>query len=72
MKTIVDPNIIDDDGLKLTFGSYWDGIYQIGLWPDVETQASVRHISDFVHRLFSLTIIYLGSSRNPPCWLQWP
>lgn len=37
---IVDPNLIDDDGLKLSFGSYWDGMYQIGLYPDVETPAS--------------------------------
>ena len=38
----VDPNIIDDDGLKLSFGSYWDGMYQVGLWPGVNDQASVR------------------------------
>ena len=37
----VDPNIIDNNGLKLSFGSYWNGMYQIGLWPDVKTQASV-------------------------------
>lgn len=42
----VDPNIIDNNGLKLTFGSYWNGLYQIGLWPDVKTQASVRLIED--------------------------
>ncbi|KZV98347.1 glycoside hydrolase family 43 protein [Exidia glandulosa HHB12029] len=36
----IDPNIIDNNGLKLTFGSYWNGMYQIGLWPDVKTQAS--------------------------------
>ncbi|KZV66585.1 glycoside hydrolase family 43 protein [Peniophora sp. CONT] len=36
----IDPNLIDWNGLKLSFGSYWNGMYQIGLWPDVETQAS--------------------------------
>ena len=32
--------MIDWNGLKLSFGSYWQGMYQIGLWPDVATQAS--------------------------------
>ncbi|TFK50978.1 glycoside hydrolase family 43 protein [Heliocybe sulcata] len=36
----IDPNIIDDNGLKLSFGSYWQGMYQIGLWPGVKDQAS--------------------------------
>ncbi|VDB94964.1 unnamed protein product [Peniophora sp. CBMAI 1063] len=36
----IDPNLIDWNGLKLSFGSWWEGMYQIGLWPDVETQAS--------------------------------
>ncbi|KZV63717.1 glycoside hydrolase family 43 protein [Peniophora sp. CONT] len=36
----IDPNLIDWNGLKLSFGSYWNGMYQIGLWPDVATQAS--------------------------------
>ncbi|KAF9036924.1 glycoside hydrolase family 43 protein [Hymenopellis radicata] len=36
----IDPNIIDNNGLKLSFGSYWNGIYQVGLWPDVNNQAS--------------------------------
>ncbi|VDC05854.1 unnamed protein product [Peniophora sp. CBMAI 1063] len=36
----IDPNLIDWNGLKLSFGSYWQGMYQIGLWPDVATQAS--------------------------------
>ncbi|EPQ54639.1 Arabinanase/levansucrase/invertase [Gloeophyllum trabeum ATCC 11539] len=36
----IDPNIIDDNGLKLSFGSYWEGMYQIGLWPGVKDQAS--------------------------------
>ncbi|EJD53562.1 glycoside hydrolase family 43 protein [Auricularia subglabra TFB-10046 SS5] len=36
----IDPNIIDNNGLKFSFGSYWNGLYQIGLWPDVKTQAS--------------------------------
>ncbi|KAI4294308.1 glycoside hydrolase family 43 protein [Schizophyllum commune Loenen D] len=42
----IDPNLIDSNdgdglnGLKLAFGSYWNGIYQVGLWPDVKTRAS--------------------------------
>ncbi|KAL0564544.1 hypothetical protein V5O48_017500 [Marasmius crinis-equi] len=36
----IDPDLIDDNGLKLSFGSYWNGIYQIGLWPDVNNPAS--------------------------------
>ncbi|KAI0032151.1 glycoside hydrolase family 43 protein [Vararia minispora EC-137] len=36
----IDPNLIDWNGLKLSFGSYWNGIYQIGLWPDVWNPAS--------------------------------
>ncbi|KAJ7474885.1 glycoside hydrolase family 43 protein [Mycena latifolia] len=37
----IDPNIINDaTGLKLSFGSYWNGMYQIGLWPGVNNQAS--------------------------------
>ncbi|KAJ7127918.1 glycosyl hydrolase [Mycena epipterygia] len=37
----IDPNIINDAmGLKLSFGSYWNGMYQIGLWPGVNNQAS--------------------------------
>ncbi|KAL1745385.1 glycoside hydrolase family 43 protein [Schizophyllum fasciatum] len=42
----IDPNLIDSNdgdglnGLKLTFGSYWNGMYQVGLWPDVKTRAS--------------------------------
>ena len=37
----IDPNIIDANGLKLAFGSYWTGMYQVGLWPDIKTRASV-------------------------------
>ncbi|KAH8823004.1 glycoside hydrolase family 43 protein [Flagelloscypha sp. PMI_526] len=36
----IDPDLIDDNGLKLSFGSYWNGIYQIGIWPDVNNPAS--------------------------------
>lgn len=36
----IDPNIINADGLKLAFGSYWTGMYQVGLWPDIKTRAS--------------------------------
>ncbi|KAL1728767.1 glycoside hydrolase family 43 protein [Schizophyllum commune] len=35
----IDPNIIDDNGLKLAFGSYWNGMYQVGLF-DIKTRAS--------------------------------
>lgn len=52
----VDPNIIDDSvGLQLTFGSYWDGIYQVGLWPGVNDQASVWSYQQ-CSAIFSLTI----------------
>ncbi|KAG7085955.1 hypothetical protein E1B28_003483 [Marasmius oreades] len=36
----IDPDLIDYNGLKLSFGSYWNGIYQIGIWPDVNNPAS--------------------------------
>ncbi|TRM62462.1 glycoside hydrolase family 43 protein [Schizophyllum amplum] len=36
----IDPNIINANGLKLAFGSYWNGMYQVGLWPDIKTRAS--------------------------------
>ncbi|KAJ6507836.1 glycoside hydrolase family 43 protein [Mycena vitilis] len=37
----IDPNIIDDPvGLQLAFGSYWEGIYQVGLYPGVNNLAS--------------------------------
>ena len=37
---IVDPNLINADGLHLGFGSYWDGIFQVPL-SDPGTPASV-------------------------------
>lgn len=37
----IDPNIIDDGGLKLVFGSYWDGMFQFPL-SDIKTPAAVR------------------------------
>ena len=37
---VVDANLIDADGLKLAFGSYNDGIFQIPL-SDIQTLASV-------------------------------
>ncbi len=66
---LVDPNLIDDNGLKLSFGSYWNGMYQVGLWPDVNNQASVRLIcfgliAAVSHELRS----YVGNSRNTLSW----
>ena len=37
----IDANLIDDGGLKFTFGSYWDGMFQIPM-NDVKTPAAVR------------------------------
>ena len=45
MEGVVDPNLIHTNGLQLAFGSYWNGMYQIGLWPDVATQASVCYFA---------------------------
>ncbi|EIM86003.1 glycoside hydrolase family 43 protein [Stereum hirsutum FP-91666 SS1] len=50
----IDANlIITNGGLQLSFGSWQQGIYQIGLWPDVETQASAlpgTHLAGANHR----------------------
>lgn len=36
----IDPNLIFHNGLwRLSYGSYWNGMYQIGLWPDIKTKA---------------------------------
>ncbi|KAF9261027.1 glycoside hydrolase family 43 protein [Marasmius fiardii PR-910] len=36
----IDPDLIDDGGLKLSFGSYNQGIYQIQIGPEVNNPAS--------------------------------
>lgn len=39
--SIIDSNDGDGlNGLKLTFGSCWNGMYQVGLWPNIKTRAS--------------------------------
>ena len=64
----VDPNLIDSNdgdglnGLKLAFGSYWNGIYQVGLWPDVKTRASVRN---FIHDHRIGLKLVLGPAWHP-------
>ncbi|EJD50410.1 glycoside hydrolase family 43 protein [Auricularia subglabra TFB-10046 SS5] len=44
----IDPNIIDDGGLKLTYGSYWDGMFQVDM-VDFKTPANrdytARHLA---------------------------
>ncbi|EJD49620.1 glycoside hydrolase family 43 protein [Auricularia subglabra TFB-10046 SS5] len=43
----IDPNIVDSNGLKLTFGSYWDGMFQIDM-ADYKTPAQPlpgRHLA---------------------------
>lgn len=68
MLCAVDPNIIDSNGLKLAFGSHWYGVYQIGLWPGVNNQASVRRSLSIQTSCHSIT--RLGSSRNTSRWQQ--
>ncbi|TRM69349.1 hypothetical protein BD626DRAFT_544128 [Schizophyllum amplum] len=42
--SIIDSNDGDGlNGLKLTFGSCWNGMYQVGLWPNIKTRASIGH-----------------------------
>ncbi|KAJ6502271.1 glycoside hydrolase family 43 protein [Mycena sanguinolenta] len=63
----IDPNIIDDDGLKLSFGSYWDGVYQIGLWPDVNDQASAlpgTHLAGNSGRALEAGFVYKPASSS--------
>ncbi|EJD36993.1 hypothetical protein AURDEDRAFT_199637 [Auricularia subglabra TFB-10046 SS5] len=36
----IDPNLVFNKGIwKLSYDSYWNGMYQIGLWPDIKTKA---------------------------------
>jgi len=58
----VDPNLIDDNGLKLSFGSYWNGIYQVGLWPDVNNQASVSRWLVAIERYLFSHYFYIRTS----------
>ncbi|KAJ3918403.1 glycoside hydrolase family 43 protein [Lentinula edodes] len=63
----IDPNIIDDSvGLQLTFGSYWDGIYQVGLWPGVNDQASPTpgtHLAGYSGRPAEAGFVYKPASQ---------
>ncbi|KAJ3719132.1 glycoside hydrolase family 43 protein [Lentinula guzmanii] len=63
----IDPNIIDDTvGLQLTFGSYWDGIYQVGLYPGVNDQASPTpgtHLAGYSGRPAEAGFVYKPSSQ---------
>ncbi|KAF8211949.1 glycoside hydrolase family 43 protein [Mycena galopus ATCC 62051] len=63
----IDPNIIDDDGLKLSFGSYWDGIYQIGIYPNVNDQASAlpgTHLAGDSGRAAEGVFVYKPASAD--------
>jgi arabinan endo-1,5-alpha-L-arabinosidase len=47
---LVDGNLFNDNGaLKLSFGSWTGGLFQIGLWPNVNDPASVILHCGFVY-----------------------
>ncbi|KIK59985.1 glycoside hydrolase family 43 protein [Collybiopsis luxurians FD-317 M1] len=64
----IDPNIIlDPVGLQLTFGSYWNGIYQVGLWPGVNNQASPTpgtHLAGYNGRPAEGGFVYKPASQS--------
>ncbi|KAE9390651.1 glycoside hydrolase family 43 protein [Gymnopus androsaceus JB14] len=63
----IDPNIIDDTvGLQLSFGSYWDGMFQVGLWPGVNDLASAlpgTHLAGYSGRPAEGGFVYKPASQ---------
>ncbi|KAI0738264.1 glycoside hydrolase family 43 protein [Daedaleopsis nitida] len=62
----IDPSIINAGGLKLTFGSYWDGIFQIPL-TNISTQASAppgTHIAGYNGRKAEGGFVYKSPSSS--------
>ncbi|KAL1745689.1 glycoside hydrolase family 43 protein [Schizophyllum fasciatum] len=69
----IDPNLINSNdgdgvnGLKLAFGSYWTGMYQVGLWPDVKTRASDlpgTHLAGYSGRAVEGAFVYKPASSQ--------
>ncbi|KAF5351404.1 hypothetical protein D9757_012632 [Collybiopsis confluens] len=64
----IDPNIIlDPVGLQLSFGSFWNGIFQVGLWPGVNNQASATpgtHLAGNSGRPSEGGFVYKPQSQN--------
>ncbi|KAJ7624717.1 glycoside hydrolase family 43 protein [Roridomyces roridus] len=64
----IDANLIvdSDGGMKLAFGSWWNGMYQIGLWPGVNNEASAlpgTHLAGANGRSAEGVFVYKPSSQ---------